>query len=123
MALTSRKLACWNIELMQYNFTFEYQKGSSNDLCNMLSRHQYDNDKRKHFSQSDCEHDVLQLFENIGDQNKQEKEDTYPKPMQNDCHIEKPKSVNVIHCPNAHKQTEHVNQLATSSHQTNYQKL
>ena len=63
MALTSGKLARWNIELMQYNFTIEYQKGSSNDLCDMLSRQPYDNDKQNNDNQTDCEQDVLQLFE------------------------------------------------------------
>ena len=53
MALTSGKLARSNIELMQYNFTIEFQKGSSYNLCDMLSRRQYDDDDQNEDCQTD----------------------------------------------------------------------
>ena len=117
MALTSGKLARWNIELMQYNFTIIFQNGRSNDLCDMLSRRSYDNDEPHDKNQSYCEQDVLQIFEDNTDQLKQDKQDTCPQPLQCNHSTEKLESVNVIHCQHACNQTQHPDKLDTSVEQ------
>ena len=107
MALTSGKLARWNIELMQYNFTIEFQKGSSNNLCDMLSRRQYENDDQNEDCQTDCEQNVLHLFENNINQNTPDKNDTHSQSLPNLAPTENVERVNAIHCENAHGQTHH----------------
>ena len=107
MALTSGKLARWNIELMQYNFTIEFQKGSSNNLCDMLSRRQYENDDQNEDCQTDCEQNVLHLFENNINQNTPDKKDTHSQSLPNLAPTENVERVNAIHCENAHGQTHH----------------
>ena len=112
MALTSGKLARWNIELMQYNFTIEYQSASSNLLLDMLSRRPYDQDEQDHDVQGDSERDVLLLFEEPNHQNEQ---NTCSRSVNHTHPATQTQSINAIDCPDVSNQ----DQLQAESNECN----